>query len=94
MEKNNQPTQNPATAFYMVTAEQLQQVATDAAAAVVAKYESERAERLCTPAQAAEILQVSKTTIWRWSNCGILHPQTIGGKVLYKHSELMNAKGV
>lgn len=81
-------------AFFMLTAEQLQEVAQAAADKIAAKYEAEKAERLCTPAQAAAILQVSKTTLWRWGQCNILHPTQIGGKVLYKYSELMQAKGL
>ena len=86
---NNQ--QTTAAALYVITAEQLQEVAQAAADKVAAKYEAERTDRLCTT-KATEILQVDKTTIWRWSNYGILHPQKIGGRNMYRYSELINAQ--
>ena len=92
MDKLTNNNQQTATALYIVTAEQLQEVAQAAAEKVAAKYELERAERLCTTKQAAEILQVDKTTIWRWSNYGIIHPQKIGGRNMYRYSELINAQ--
>ena len=87
---NNQ--QTTAAALYVITAEQLQEVAQAAADKVAAKYEAERTDRLCTTKQAAEILQVDKTTIWRWSTYGIIHPQKIGGRNMYRYSELINAQ--
>ena len=83
---------NQPAALYIITSEQLQEIAQAAAEKVIAKYEAERTDRLCTTKQASEILQVDKTTIWRWSTYGIIHPQKIGGRNMYRYSELINAQ--
>ena len=51
------------------------------------------ADELLTPEQTAEILKVSKVTVWQWSkpNPGILNPRRIGNQVRYLRSEVMAA---
>lgn len=38
--------------------------------------------------KVAEMLSVSKPTLWRWEKIGYLKPVRIGGKVRYKMSEV------
>ncbi len=38
--------------------------------------------------KVAEMLSVSKPTLWRWEKCGYLKPFRIGGKVRYKMSDV------
>jgi excisionase family DNA binding protein len=44
--------------------------------------------------KAAEQLGVTSSTMYRWTGKGLLHPQKIGGKVLYRQSELDKLKGI
>lgn len=58
------------------------------------RMEAERAaiikasERLITPEQAADTLNVSKVTLWRWEKSGYLIPVSIGGKKRYRNSDI------
>ena len=46
------------------------------------------AETYPSPDKVAEILDVTKTTLWRWQKAGYLVPLEIGGKRRYKMSEV------
>lgn len=50
-------------------------------------------DELLTPEQTAELLKVSKVTVWQWSKPkpGILTPRRIGNQVRYLRSEVMAA---
>ena len=43
--------------------------------------------------QVAKILDVDKTTLWRWANRGVLMPIKIGGKNRYKMSDIKQILG-
>lgn len=43
--------------------------------------------------QVAKILDVDKTTLWRWANRGVLVPIKIGGKNRYKMSDIKQILG-
>ncbi len=43
--------------------------------------------------QVAKILDVDKTTLWRWANKGVLMPIKIGGKNRYKMSDIKQILG-
>jgi len=47
-------------------------------------------EKLYTIKEAAEILRISRTTLYRHIESGILKPGKLGGKVLFTESELNN----
>lgn len=49
------------------------------------------AEQLLTPGETAELLKVSKVTVWDWGRKGILNPRRIGNQVRYLKSEVMAA---
>ena len=51
------------------------------------------ADELLTPEETAQLLKVSKVTVWQWSkpNPGILNPRRIGNQVRYLRSEVMAA---
>ena len=38
--------------------------------------------------QTCDILQVDRSTLWRWDKTGYLKPYRIGGKVRYRLSEI------
>lgn len=90
----NTANNNTQTAFYLISAEQLQEVAQAAADKVAAQYEAKRNDRMCTPIEAAEILHVTKPTLWRWERSGILKPERIGGRVLYRYSDIVKVQGL
>ena len=50
-------------------------------------------DELLTPEQTAELLKVSKVTVWQWSKPkpGLLTPRRIGNQVRYLRSEVMAA---
>lgn len=52
---------------------------------------AELEEKLLSPAETAKLFQVSKVTLWNWTNEGKLQEHRIGGKVFYKYSEVMAA---
>ncbi len=45
-------------------------------------------DRLMTPEQVVERLQVSKPTLWRWSKRGYLVPVRVGGQTKYRQSDV------
>lgn len=47
-------------------------------------------EKLLSQSQACEYLGIAKSTIIRWGTLGKVRPIPVGGKVLYKLSELVN----
>lgn len=44
-----------------------------------------------TPKEAADLLKVSQVTLWRYEKQGKVKCYGIGGRRLYKHSELINS---
>lgn len=59
------------------TKEQLEQIVTDQAAETYPSRE-----------KVAEMLDVDKSTLWRWAKRGLLVPIEIGGKRRYKMSDV------
>ena len=49
----------------------------------------EKSEVYLSPKQVAEILDVSLTTLWRYSKSGYLKPLEVGGKRKYRKSEVV-----
>lgn len=47
-------------------------------------------EELMTPKQAREFLGIGETSRWRYEKEGKIKSQRIGGKILYKKSDLEN----
>lgn len=45
-------------------------------------------EEYITPNDVCKKLRVTRPTLWRWANNGYLVPVEIGGKRLYKKSEI------
>lgn len=52
----------------------------------IAKIRSE----MITADKAAEILMVTRNTLYRWQKKGILLPVKVGGKVLYRFDDVKN----
>lgn len=50
--------------------------------------ETNRDEALVTTEKAMELLDVSKTTMWRWKQRGYLTPIRIGGNDRYRLSDI------
>jgi hypothetical protein len=48
-------------------------------------------DRLLTPSEASDVLKCSITTLWRYEKSGKVKSYTIGGKRLYKCSDLFNS---
>lgn len=45
-------------------------------------------ETYITPDEASAQLRVDRSTLWRWAKTGYLIPAEVGGKRLYKQSEI------
>lgn len=72
----------------VVSREDLQQVVTNAVENTLQRIESEKQDALIPAAKAREMLCVDKSTLWRWNKSGLLQPVRIGGKVMYKNSDI------
>ncbi len=59
------------------TKQELEQTITDAAT-----------ETYPSVAKVAEMLDVDKSTLWRWAKCGYLVPIEVGGKRRYRMSDV------
>lgn len=46
--------------------------------------------KMITADQAADMLMVSRHTLWRWGKDGVLKPVKVGGKVLYRFEDVKN----
>lgn len=46
-----------------------------------------------SPSQVAKILDIDKSTLWRWAKRGVLVPIKIGGKNRYKMSDIKEILG-
>jgi hypothetical protein len=53
------------------------------------KQRADLSEKLLTPKQTAELLQVSRVTLWAWEKQGRVTKYTIGGRTYFKHGEIM-----
>lgn len=43
--------------------------------------------------RVSEILEVDRSTLWRWAKCGYLVPIEVGGKRRYKMSDVKRILG-
>ncbi len=57
------------------------------------KDKGEKKESLLSPEEARKVWQpaISKVTLHRWTKDGLVPSHRIGGRVYYKHSELVGA---
>ncbi|MBQ4519625.1 MAG: helix-turn-helix domain-containing protein [Bacteroidaceae bacterium] len=78
--------------FMLVDEAALRKVVTDTVRQVMnqAKAEAEAAKEMATLTreEVAELLNVTKPTLWRWEKAGYLIPKKIGKRVLYLRSEV------
>lgn len=51
---------------------------------------TKRKEIYVTPDETSTQLRVDRSTLWRWSKTGYLIPIEVGGKRLYKQSDIDN----
>ena len=49
---------------------------------------AKKKETYITPDEASKQLHVDRSTLWRWSKTGYLTPVEVGGKRLYKQSDI------
>lgn len=49
---------------------------------------AKKTETYVSPTKASEQLHVDKTTLWRWAKANYLVPIEVGGKRLYKQSDI------
>ena len=50
----------------------------------IKKQQEERKPKLYTPEQVCDILKISKATLWRYENKGIVKACILGGSKLYR----------
>lgn len=53
--------------------------------------ESYSNEHLFTRKEAAEFLRITTTTLSKWTDHGLIPAHTLGGRVLFKKSELLDS---
>lgn len=53
-----------------------------------AEVTAKREEVYKSPSETSELLHVDKSTLWRWAKIGYLIPIEVGGKRLYKKSDI------
>lgn len=53
-----------------------------------AEFAPKKEETYITAARAAEVLEVDRSTLWRWAKSGYLSPVEVGGKRRYRTSEV------
>lgn len=60
---------------------------------IKAEKESELQEKLLSPSEVCKLFQpnISKVTLSAWTDQGLLIKHSIGGRVYYKYSELVNS---
>ena len=49
---------------------------------------TKKTETYATPDEASVQLRVDRSTLWRWAKTGYLIPIEVGGKILYKQSDI------
>ncbi len=64
------------------------ELVTETVKALEQKLTDTAAETYPSADKVAEMLSVSKPTLWRWEKSGYLVPVRIGGKVRYKMSDI------
>ena len=84
--------QPQASTFMFIDEAQLRSVIAETVKQVMreAKAEAEAAKEMATMTlqEVAELLNVTKPTLWRWKKAGYLVPKTVGKRVLYLKSEV------
>ena len=79
-------------AIYQLSGVDLQEFAmtliTNTKKELEAEILADKTERYLSPKQAAEILGVDLSSLWRWSKRDYLIPSNVGGKKRYKYSEV------
>lgn len=50
---------------------------------------NQKEEQLITVSEASKILNVDRSSLWRWAKSGYLAPVEIGGKRKYKMSDIL-----
>jgi excisionase family DNA binding protein len=54
-----------------------------------AQKRDELSEKLLTPQETADLLRVSKVTLWQWERDGRIVKHSIGGRTYFKYHEIM-----
>jgi hypothetical protein len=57
------------------------------------KQKKEEGEKLLSPAEAVKLFKpkISKVTLAKWTSDGRLQVQRIGGRLFYRHGEILSA---
>ncbi len=92
MGKLNEILNESSSALLIVSAADLKDFAQELLQAARKEAEQQLQERLkerhLTGKEAAELLGVDTSTLWRWCKNGYLHPADIGGMKKYRLSEI------
>ncbi len=84
--------QPQASTFMFIDEAQLRSVIAETVKQVMreAKAEAEAAKEMATMTlqEVAELLNVTKPTLWRWEKAGYLIPKKVGKRVLYLKSDV------
>ena len=74
--------------MYLIDSSELETVVRKIFQEVLENREHKKEDKLFTKAEAAELLSVDRTTLWRWEKAKYLVPVRIGSKAMYKQSDI------
>lgn len=85
-----------ASTFILTTPEQLKDLVLQSVAVAFQHHRPAQSpaaplDELLTPEETAQLLKVSKVTVWDWEKRGILNARRIGNQVRYLRSEVLAA---
>ena len=89
---SNEKKQNPVVQ-YVLNAEDLRGVLSEFVGEVLSKNQEKPKERFLSPVEVSTLLNVSRSTLWRWRKENYLRPVKVGAKVVYRESAVRKLMG-
>ena len=87
--KNTKKDLTKAKVQYVLDKDDLENVLRGIIDETITENNSKKSERYLTIAKAAEMLGVTKTTLWRWEKEDFLLPVRTGTKIRYRESDII-----
>ena len=74
--------------MYMISAADLERILRNLVNDLISEREEVKKETYISANQVSNLLEVSKSTLWRWEKENYLVPVRVGNKLRYKESEV------